>query len=64
MIITGIECTRIVRELPPQQEPMVTPDVVHRIVKHGASGMSAYPIAAALGLSKASVTKILAGLLS
>jgi len=64
MIITGIECTRIIRELPPPQEPIVTPDLVHRVVKHGASGMSIYQIAAALGLSKAAVTKILAALFS
>ena len=40
----------------------MTADLVHRVVKHGASGMSIYQIAAALGLSKAAVTKIIAAL--
>ena len=63
MVVTGTKRTRIVRELPPQQ-PIVTTELVHRVVKHGASGMSVYQIAAALGLSKRAVTKILAALFS
>ena len=62
MTITGIECTRIIRALPAQKVPNVTPDTVHRVVKHGASGMSIHEIAAALGLSKSLATKILSAL--
>jgi hypothetical protein len=64
MMICGIRQTHIIRELPSLREPIVTPDLVHRVVKHGASGMSIYQIAAALGISKAVVTKIITALFS
>ncbi len=64
MIITGLKRTRIIHQLPPDQDPSVTPELARRVKANSSAGMSIQEIAAKLDISKSVVARALAWLQS